>query len=380
MKTTFVQAIIFLSVVGTVLFSSCGESSTGIIDREDVVFDSISGKMLTPKKRIPITGTVVEEWLLEGTDETLVRRIEVNEGKVMGVTDVMENGEVFRNYRHKMQIHRGAHVSAPTQRLFFLSENMKDTACVYHADMKVSRYTDYIFLNDTLVKTVTTGKGTVTIADKIQKTEKTYESDRLVSFKDLKTNLETFYDYKGGAWKRIKYSAKADTTYEYGKLVQIDNHEKKTRSEYKNGKLVLVIDNIKRTESIYENGVLVRTKKQESVWQELFEKSPKEENIGDIIVYMYFTLGLIQQAELNLRYERYDACTRDIEKVYSRLLTLLRCDFTSKEKDIIKFVFEQVETKKENNLNYAAYIFENFIAIWKREEKKKEKQRFYGGN
>ena len=210
MKTNLAQMAMTFFALGAILCSAC----SGNIKLEKV--KSAGGLLTTSKSHIPITGTVVEKYKHPETGEPIVRKIEVNGGKVEGVKDFIKGKQLFKDYPHEVKICK----NSPTilASLYCLTEDMRDTAHIYYnPDLESSPTgTDYIYFDGSLIKEITRLYTTMTVSDKIQGIEQLYEtpSGKLIWFKDLKTNQESFYDGDGKVWKFIKCTEEADTTFE----------------------------------------------------------------------------------------------------------------------------------------------------------------------
>lgn len=255
MKTNLAHLAMAFFALGAILCSAC----SGNIKLEKV--KSTGGLLTTSKSHIPITGTIVEKYKHPETGKPIVRKIEVNGGKVESVKDFIKGKQLFKDYPHEVKICK----NSPTilESLYCLTEDTKDTAYIYHnpnnsSDVGNPTGTDYIYFDGSLVKEITHSYNTMTVSDKIQEIEQEYEtqSGQLIRFKDLKTNQESFYDGDGKVWKFIKYTEEADTTFENGEVTFINNHAKQIETSYENGKVAQIYDRKNNTRTIYKNGVI----------------------------------------------------------------------------------------------------------------------------
>lgn len=260
MKTNLAQITMALFILGAILCTSCSE-----INLEKV--KSTNGLLTkwTSIGYVPITGTVVEKYKHPETGKRIVRKIELNKGKVEGVKDFIKGKQLFKDYPHEVKICK----NSPTilESLYCLTEDMRDTAHIYYnPDLELSPTgTDYIYFDGSLIKEITHSYTTMTVSDKIQGIEQEYEtqSGKLIRFKDLKINQESFYDGDGKVWKFIKYTEEADTTFENGEIALINDHVKRLEATYQNGRLTKVYHlnskGERAKEIIYRNGRAVKT-------------------------------------------------------------------------------------------------------------------------
>lgn len=260
MKTNLAQITMALFILGAILCTSCSE-----INLEKV--KSTNGLLTkwTSIGYVPITGTVVEKYKHPETGKRIVRKIELNKGKVEGVKDFIKGKQLFKDYPHEVKICK----NSPTilESLYCLTEDMRDTAHIYYnPDLESSPTgTDYIYFDGSLIKEITHSYTTMTVSDKIQGIEQEYEtqSGKLIRFKDLKINQESFYDGDGKVWKFIKYTEEADTTFENGEVALINDHVKRLEATYQNGRLAKVYHlnskGERAKEVIYRNGRAVKT-------------------------------------------------------------------------------------------------------------------------
>ena len=252
MKTNLAQMAMAFFALGAILCSAC----SGNIKLEKV--QSAGGLLTTSKSYIPITGTIVEKYKHPETGKRIVRKIELNGGKVESVKDFIKGKQLFKDYPHEVKICKGS----PTilESLYCLTEDMRDTAYIYHDPNLESSptSTDCIYFDGNLIKEIEHSYNTMTVSDKIQEIEQEYEtqSGQLIRFKDLKTNQESFYDGDGKVWKFIKCTEEADTTFENGEVTFINNHAKQIETSYENGKVAQIYDRKNNTRTIYKNGVI----------------------------------------------------------------------------------------------------------------------------
>ena len=284
MKTNLAHLAMAFFALGAILCSAC----SGNIKLEKV--KSAGGLLTTSKSYIPITGTIVEKYKHPETGKRIVRKIELNGGKVESVKDFIKGKQLFKDYPHEVKICKG--IPTILESLYCLTEDMRDTAYIYHDPNLESSPTgtDCIYFDGNLIKEIEHSYNTMTVSDKIQEIEQEYEaqSGQLLRFKDLKTNQESFYDGDGKVWKFIKCTEEADTTFEHGEIAYINDHVKQLETTYKNGRVVKVKDNIKQIEKIYENGKVARlndwAKRVETIYQNgvIVQKNNKNENTESI--------------------------------------------------------------------------------------------------
>ena len=284
MKTNLAHLAMAFFALGAILCSAC----SGNIKLEKV--KSAGGLLTTSKSYIPITGTIVEKYKHPETGKRIVRKIELNGGKVETVKDFIKGKQLFKDYPHEVKICKG--IPTILESLYCLTEDMRDTAYIYHDPNLESSptSTDCIYFDGNLIKEIEHSYNTMTVSDKIQEIEQEYEaqSGQLIRFKDLKTNQESFYDGDGKVWKFIKCTEEADTTFEHGEIAYINDHVKQLETTYKNGRVVKVKDNIKQIEKIYENGKVARlndwAKGVETIYQNgvIVQKNNKNENTESI--------------------------------------------------------------------------------------------------
>ena len=232
MKTNLAHLAMAFFALGAILCTSCSKN----IEREEVRFTG--GLFKTLQSYIPVTGTIVEKYKHPKTGESITRKIEVNEGKIENVKDFIKGKQLFKDYPHEVKICKGSPTTLES--LFWLTEDMKDTAYIYHNPNLESSPTgtDYIFWDGNIIKEYETYSG------------------HLIRFKDLKAKQETFYEIDGKVWKFVKYTEKADSTFENGELTLVNDHIKQIETIYKNGKVAQIYDRTNNTRTIYKNGVI----------------------------------------------------------------------------------------------------------------------------
>lgn len=235
MKTTFIQTAFILAITLSFLFSGC-DSSNGVLTRGEVIFDSITEIVYT-KKKMPLTGVIVEEYVDKNSGESIQRQININEGVITGVTDLKADGQVFKNYPHRLKEVKS---TKPVISLSFLTEDMKDTVSFYKVP-SIKNCTTNIYIDSIHIKSITYNK-----------------QGKIASSKDLKTNIQTFYDEDGKLIQINNPLERTQSIYEDEKLVRVYHLETNQEKIYEDGKLTQINNLLERTQSIYENEKLVK--------------------------------------------------------------------------------------------------------------------------
>ena len=148
MKTNLAHLAMAFFALGAILCTSCSKN----IEREEVRFTG--GLFKTLQSYIPVTGTIVEKYKHPKTGESITRKIEVNEGKIENVKDFIKGKQLFKDYPHEVKICKGSPTTLES--LFWLTEDMKDTAYIYHDPNLESSptSTDCIYFDGNLIKEI----------------------------------------------------------------------------------------------------------------------------------------------------------------------------------------------------------------------------------